>query len=47
MGRNNIDLDNHPGFSQIICKDGSVLQFDTEQDLLDHLNDSGDYFLED
>lgn len=37
----------HPGFSQIIDRNGQVLQFDTEQDLLNHLNDQGDHFLED
>lgn len=43
--RDIVDL-SHEGFSQIICKDGSVLQFDTEQELFDYLNDQGDYFLE-
>jgi hypothetical protein len=46
MGRNNLSLEDHPGFSQIICQDGSILQFDTEQELLDCLNDQGDYFIE-
>lgn len=44
--RDLVDL-THLGFSQIIDRNGQVLQFHTEQDMLDHLNDHGDYFLED
>lgn len=43
--RDLVDL-SHQGFSQIIDRNGQVLQFETDQELEDHLNDQGDYWLE-